>query len=190
MTPDKTDTSKIIAVDFDGTCCTHDYPEIGKDIGAIRVLKALTQRGHKLILYTMRSNELLLKAEAWLKMQGVELWGVNENPEQHTWTNSRKVYANVYIDDAAAGCPLIFDELISNRPFVDWNAMEKWCVLNGLLSSALYYLNIAKEGDMKRKGPFCRCLHEIENKLPRTKYCFKSCSDQHLILEGRKKQQP
>jgi len=28
----------IIAIDFDGTCVTHDYPAIGKDIGAIRVL--------------------------------------------------------------------------------------------------------------------------------------------------------
>ena len=25
----------IIAIDFDGTCVTHEYPKIGKDIGAV-----------------------------------------------------------------------------------------------------------------------------------------------------------
>ena len=46
----------IIAIDFDGTCVTHEFPKIGKDIGAIPVLKELTNKGHKLILFTMRSN--------------------------------------------------------------------------------------------------------------------------------------
>lgn len=46
-------TNKLtIAVDFDGTCVTHDYPAVRKDIGAIPVLKALVEAGHKLILYT------------------------------------------------------------------------------------------------------------------------------------------
>jgi hypothetical protein len=31
----------IIAVDFDGTCVTHDFPHVGKDIGAVPVLKEL-----------------------------------------------------------------------------------------------------------------------------------------------------
>jgi predicted mannosyl-3-phosphoglycerate phosphatase (HAD superfamily) len=46
----------IIAVDFDGTCVTHEYPRIGRDIGAAPVLKRLTDAGHKLILWTMRST--------------------------------------------------------------------------------------------------------------------------------------
>ena len=46
----------IICVDFDGTCVTHDFPEIGKDIGAIPILLRLVDAGHKLILYTMRSD--------------------------------------------------------------------------------------------------------------------------------------
>jgi hypothetical protein len=28
-----------ICIDFDGTCVTHEFPNIGKDIGAIPVLK-------------------------------------------------------------------------------------------------------------------------------------------------------
>ena len=30
-----------IAIDFDGTCVVHKYPEIGKDIGAVAVLREL-----------------------------------------------------------------------------------------------------------------------------------------------------
>ena len=47
----------IIAVDFDGTCVSHEYPKVGKDIGAVPVLKALVEIGHKIILNTMRSGE-------------------------------------------------------------------------------------------------------------------------------------
>jgi hypothetical protein len=31
----------VICLDFDGSCVTHEYPIIGKDIGAIPVLKKL-----------------------------------------------------------------------------------------------------------------------------------------------------
>ena len=46
----------IIVVDFDGTCVTHEFPEVGRDIGAVSVLKELVEKGHKIILYTMRSH--------------------------------------------------------------------------------------------------------------------------------------
>lgn len=29
----------IIGIDFDGTVVTHDFPKIGKDIGAVTILK-------------------------------------------------------------------------------------------------------------------------------------------------------
>lgn len=51
-----------IAVDFDGTCVTHEYPKVGKDIGAVPVLKKLTNSGHQLILHTMRCNKELEEA--------------------------------------------------------------------------------------------------------------------------------
>ena len=50
----------IIAVDFDGTIVEHKYPKIGKEIPfAIATLKHLQQDGHKLILWTVRENDLL-----------------------------------------------------------------------------------------------------------------------------------
>ena len=122
-----------IAVDFDGTCVTHDYPRIGKEIGATKVLKRLVEAGHKLILNTMRSGKELKEAINWFKENDIELYGANANPTQKKWTNSPKVYANLYIDDAALGCPLKMDLSISDRPFVDWEAVS--CLLkdNGIL---------------------------------------------------------
>ena len=53
----------IIAVDFDGTIVEHKYPKIGKEIPfAIATLKHLQQDGHKLILWTVRENDLLDEA--------------------------------------------------------------------------------------------------------------------------------
>ena len=122
-----------IAIDFDGTCVTHDYPRIGKEIGATKVLKRLVAAGHKLILNTMRSDKELQDAVNWFKKNGIELYGVNENPTQKRWTNSPKVYAHMYIDDAALGCPLINAPELSNRPFVDWDSIDRQLIQKGII---------------------------------------------------------
>ena len=114
----------IIGIDFDGTCVTHDYPRIGKEIGAIEVLKRLVEAGHKLILNTMRSGKELQDAVNWFNENGIELYGANENPTQKRWTQSPKVYAHLYIDDAALGCPLRMNSDLSERPFVDWEVVS------------------------------------------------------------------
>lgn len=97
----------IIAVDFDGTCVTHEFPYIGRDIGAALWLRKFVDNGAKLVLNTMRSNQYLMNAVEWFTSNGIALYGVNENPTQKEWTDSPKVYAELYIDDAAFGCPLI-----------------------------------------------------------------------------------
>ena len=130
----------IIAVDFDGTCVTHSFPELGKDIGAQEVLKQLVNAGHQLILWTMRcdgqegsitnsgyeihAGDYLTQAVTWFENNDIPLFGVQRNPSQDQWTSSPKCYAQLYIDDAALGCPLKFVPELSNRPFVDWAAVE------------------------------------------------------------------
>ena len=116
-----------IGIDFDGTCVTHDYPEIGKDIDAIPVLKSLVDKGHQLILFTMRSDnenanteQYLSDAVNWFKENDIPLFGIQTNPTQHTWTSSPKAYCDLYIDDAGLGCPLKTDTNLSANPFVDW----------------------------------------------------------------------
>lgn len=132
----------IIAIDFDGTCVTHAYPKVGKDIGAAPILKRLTENGHQLMLWTMRGTkphhngtDTLGDAVKWFKNNDIPLWGVNENPEQKAsgWSNSHKQYAELYIDDAALGCPLIFNPSHSNKPFVDWIKIEEYFVNSGLI---------------------------------------------------------
>ena len=113
----------VIAVDFDGTCVEHDYPHIGNEIGAVHVLLKIQEKGHKIMLWTMRSGETLKDAVLWFQNNHIRLWGINENPEQKktNWSTSHKQYANYYIDDAAIGTPLVMDPI---RPYVDWIRME------------------------------------------------------------------
>lgn len=132
-----------IAVDFDGTVVTHDYPLVGKDVpGAVEVLKDILAEGHKIILNTMRSDDKLQDAVNWFKERGIELYGVNENPSQKSWTKSLKVYANRYIDDAVCGCPLLFNSNdwlgdgypVHNRPYVDWMVVRDILETEGFLT--------------------------------------------------------
>lgn len=113
----------IIAIDFDGTCVKHAYPKIGEDIGAVPVLKQLVNDGHQLILNTMRGGELLGEAVKWFNDNGIKLSGANHTPGQATWTTSPKVYAQLYIDDAALGCPTVMDD--NGRVYVDWKIVAK-----------------------------------------------------------------
>lgn len=121
-----------IAVDFDGTCVTHEYPHTGLDVGAVPVLRELVESGCKLILCTMRSGELLERACDWFKKNGLPLYGVNSNPTQKEWTSSPKVYADIYIDDSALGCPIKFRDGVV-RPFVDWVKVRELLVRDGIL---------------------------------------------------------
>lgn len=113
----------IIAVDFDGTVCIgNNYPDIGNPrMWLINTLKALRNDGHKLILWTCRSNSSipdmgfnnvhdLDEAVEWCRQFGLEFDAVNENLNESKYPGvklSRKIYADIYIDDKAC---LFIDE--------------------------------------------------------------------------------
>lgn len=124
-----------IGVDFDGTCVTHEYPDVGADIGAEPVLHRLVSAGHQLVLFTMRSGRELADAVQWFHDRDLPLHGVNHNPDQSSWTSSPKAYAKIYIDDAALGCPLIHKSSAARRPFVDWLEVESKLEDLGVLPS-------------------------------------------------------
>ena len=119
-----------IAVDFDGTIAEHRYPDIGAEVPeAMETLRELKQLGCKLILWTMRSDSskdgpTLTQAVEWCRARGVEFDHVNHNPSQARWTSSPKVYAQMYIDDAAAGTPLRESARAGGRPVVDWATLR------------------------------------------------------------------
>lgn len=122
----------VIAIDFDGTCVTHEYPYMGSDIGAVPVLKELTDAGYHLVLNTMRSGKTEKEAVKWFKDNDIPLYGVNKNPDQKSWSASPKVYADLYIDDSALGVPLTSSST-STRPYVDWIRVREWLVAEGYL---------------------------------------------------------
>ncbi len=125
----------IVAVDFDGTIAEHEFPDIGEPVpGAFEWMKKWQAAGAKLVLWTMRSDgrtadgskengPVLTDAVEFCRRNGVEFWAVNGNPEQKSWTQSPKVYAHLYVDDAAVGCPLRESRKMGNRPMVDWSAV-------------------------------------------------------------------
>lgn len=113
-----------IAIDFDGTCVVNQYPKIGAAApDCQRVLKDMVKDGHKLILLTMRTGPELRDAIRWFDQHSIELWGIMKDPEQHKWTDSPKCYADIYIDDHALGCPMVY---LPNwdKEVVDWQRVE------------------------------------------------------------------
>jgi len=96
-----------IAVDFDGTIVEHKYPAIGAEmLFAFDTLKALHREGHTLILWTFRAGKELDEAVEFCKQHGVEFYAINRNfPEERfdEATMSRKIIADVYIDDRNVG---------------------------------------------------------------------------------------
>lgn len=114
--------SMVLTIDFDGTMAKHVYPKLGEPVpGAIEWIRKFIAFGAKVVLLTMRDGKTLEDAVAFCKTHGIELFGVNENPEQD-WSKSRKVYGNLDIDDNNAGCPLAQDPN-SVLPYVDWNVI-------------------------------------------------------------------
>lgn len=121
-----------IGLDFDGTVVEHKFPDIGNDIGAVPVLRELVRQGHKINLNTMRSGEYLEAAVQWFRNNGITLNGINEDPGQKNWTQSPKVFADIYIDDMAIGTPLLRPG-IGVKPFVDWKSVTQLLYANGIL---------------------------------------------------------
>jgi len=131
MAVQKRKSLKIIGIDFDGTCVTHAYPAVGVDIGAAPILKRLTDKGHKIMLWTMRGEgQVLHDAIHWFEQNKIPLWGINENPTQKVtgWSKSNKQHADHYIDDAVIGVPLIYNPQISDKPFINWVKMEEYLI--------------------------------------------------------------
>jgi len=113
----------FIGVDFDGTIVDYRFPEIGKPApGALAWLKRWEELGGRIILFTMRSGQTLEAAVDFLRGKDIQLYGINRNPEQDSWTSSPKAFAHVYVDDAAFGCPLTHPRGFTH-PCVDWTVV-------------------------------------------------------------------
>lgn len=95
-----------VAVDFDGTIVENDYPRIGKPmLFAFETLKAMHEKGFRLILWTVRTGKELAEAVEFCRQNGVEFYAVNRNypEEEMDGEVSRKIEADIFIDDRNIG---------------------------------------------------------------------------------------
>lgn len=103
MEEEKKKYTVVYAVDFDGTLVANQWPEIGApNIPLINCMKGLRKNGSKVVLWTNRNGELLNQAVSFCRSFGLEFDAVNDNvPElvEMYGNNTRKVSADVYIDD-------------------------------------------------------------------------------------------
>lgn len=111
-----------IAIDFDGTIVEQFFPEIGPEVPSAVETILEWQKEHEIILWTCRSEELLDTALLWCENKGIVFSSVNDS-DQRWPKNRRKLYADLYIDDNALGCPLIY--VPSRRPFVNWKRIKE-----------------------------------------------------------------
>jgi len=101
------ENKKIISCDFDGTLATKSYPECGELIEhAKEAVNALYDAGHYIIIWTCRMDESLDLCREFLAKHGIKHHIVNEHhPEmiRHYGNNTRKISADIYIDDKQVG---------------------------------------------------------------------------------------
>lgn len=113
----------IIAVDFDGVLHFGEYPSIGTpSIEAKKALAELKKSGHYIIIWTCRNGDLLLTAINWLVEHGFPFDRVNDQEPKNAATygdNSRKVYADVYIDDRNAGGLASWDNILNYIAYLE-----------------------------------------------------------------------
>lgn len=103
-----------IAVDFDGTIVEHKYPDIGEIIpGSFEVLRELQERGHRLILWTVRDGIDLKSAVDFCLDYGIIFYAVNESVPDEEFNKyiSRKVDVDIFIDDRNVGGFLGWDKI-------------------------------------------------------------------------------
>ena len=115
----------IIAIDFDGTIVEDAYPKIGKPkLFAFETLKRLQNDGHRLILWTYRSGSKLEEAVSYCEANGISFYAVNQSfpEEEFDHSTSRKIYADIFIDDRNLGGHVgwgeIYQMLTKEKPHI------------------------------------------------------------------------
>ena len=94
------DKRPIIACDFDGTIVSNEFPNIG-DINnnVMDWIRDQKENGATIILFTSRRSNYLKQACDFCEQNNIPIDYVNENPEWLDFETSRKIFADIYVDD-------------------------------------------------------------------------------------------
>ena len=97
---------KIVAIDFDGTLVEDKFPRIGRAYPEMFwLVRKLQQNGVRVILWTSRDHSNLMEAVTFCReVHGIVFDAINENikeVQEMFHNDTRKVYADLYIDDKA-----------------------------------------------------------------------------------------
>ncbi len=118
-----------VALDFDNTVVMdslYDKTIVGNPVPfALYWIEKWQEAGAEIYLWTMRGREgsdgdRLTPAVKYLWENGIKLDGVNRGDQP--WTDSPKLFAQVYVDNAAAGVPLIHPAK-GLPPYLDWTVV-------------------------------------------------------------------
>lgn len=100
----------IVAVDFDSTLCPYRDYEVESDTEIVRELvRELYNYGCTIIIWTAAEKERHEGQKQWLKDNNISWHHFNEQPTASKY-DSRKVYANAFLDDRA-GMSEVFSAL-------------------------------------------------------------------------------
>lgn len=101
----------IVAIDFDGTIVEDQFPDIGKmRIGAKEAINKLYDAGYTIIIWTCRTKIHKARCVEFLARNGIKFHYINEscktNVMKYGGIDTRKVYADIYVDDKGLLKPL------------------------------------------------------------------------------------
>lgn len=107
----------VIAVDFDGTLFSNNYPDVGEpNWSVIAWCKRRKELGDTLILWTCRAKKCLRKAIRACREVGLEFDYINNHTKESIKRFGRarrgsKILADIYLDDKAMSPKEIVDDL-------------------------------------------------------------------------------
>lgn len=96
----------IIAIDFDDTIVSNNYPKIGNlKENAKKIINKLYKEGNIIIIWTCRHDKKLQDVITFLKDNEIKYNYINENENEliKKYGDTRKVNADIYIDDKNLG---------------------------------------------------------------------------------------
>jgi len=96
----------ILAIDFDGTIVSNNFPAIGEPIkDAKEIINTFYEEGYYIIIWTCRGGEELVQVRDFLDNMGIKYHKINENADFDIigFMPFPKIYCDICIDDKNLG---------------------------------------------------------------------------------------